>query len=154
MTPALLIEELAAEVRDALSNVQMPLEYMRPDEAADFVSVNVFCNYLPEDLFENTSYYPCVVAELVEVEDDLKTGSTIEVALSIGTFALEHDAWKDAWHLLEVIRERLLSRRVIAKKFRLVDMKWQSPTEQPREFYFLTGQLKYAAYLTQEAFVC
>jgi len=152
LTPAHLIEELAAAIREALSEVKMPLEYMK--EAADFVAVNVFCNYLPENLFENTSYYPCVVVELVGVEDDLKTDSTIEVALSIGTFALEDDGWKDAWHILELIRNRLLSRRVLAKKFRLKEMKWEAPTEQPREFYFLLGELKYAAYLTQEAFVC
>ena len=150
MTHARLIEELAAEVEDALKDAKLPVEYQKTPTPEDFVKVNVFAGYLPEDLFENSSYWPCVIIEYLETHDDLKAGSLVTLGISICTFALEADAWKDCLHLMELTRERLLTRLLLAKRFRLHDLKWSTPTEQPREFYIISGEVVYEIFLPQE----
>lgn len=151
MTYTRLITELAAEVRDALKGLKLPIEYQREREdlitdTADLVTVNVFENYLPEDLFETTSYLPFVLVEWLAAHDDFKAGSTVEIGLSIATFSFEQWAWKNAFHVMSILRERLLEKRLIAKRFRLKDMKWETPESQPREFFFLTGVLTFDIY--------
>lgn len=150
MTCATLIKELAAELRDALEHVRLPTEYMRKPAPENFVAVNVFEGYLPENLFEQTSYYPCVAIELIKVVDDLKEHSTADLGLTIGTFSLEQDAWLDAVHLMELIRQRLLTRRVIGKKFRLKELSFETPSEQPREFFFIIGAATFEIFQPQE----
>lgn len=157
MTHTRLIEELAAEVRDALKGLKLPIEYQREREdlitdTDDFVTVNVFENYLPENIFETTSYLPFVLVEWLETHDDLKAGSTADIGLSIATFSFEQYAWKNAFHIMSILRERLLEKRLIAKRFRLKDAKWQTPESQPREFFYITGILSYDIYQPIENF--
>lgn len=157
MTAAHLIESLAAELREATAQVKLPVEYHTPKEGGeptfeDCVPVNVFTQYLPQDLFENEHYYPCICAELIKISDDLKDGSSVEVALSFGVFAYEERAWRDLFHLMEVVRQRILTSRVIANRFRLTEATWQmiDPELQPLPFMFGQGIVTYQIYQPHE----
>lgn len=146
MTAARLISELAAAIKKACAGVKLPLE------AGESVEVEVLEQYLPEDLFENTAYLPFVLVEFLELTDDLKDGSTVQIGLTVGTYAPEADAWRDAFHLAEVIRQEVLTRRVIAKRFRLKSARWQTPDTQPREFFYLAAELTFDIFQPLENF--
>ena len=151
MTPTNLLKSLAAEVSDATKNLRLPIEYMDEETDEHLVKVNVFTQYIPQDLFEQTTYFPCVVIELVGVRDNLREGSTAEVALSCGVYAKEEDGWQDAFHLMELIRQRLLTKRTIAQKFRLMNELITSfPDEQPTPFFFIYLNAEYQLFLPQE----
>ncbi|MBD3878217.1 MAG: hypothetical protein SR1Q5_00825 [Quinella sp. 1Q5] len=133
-----MVSELARRIKEVAAQVRLPLE---DDE--HLVEVEVLENYLPEDLFENTSYVPFVLVEFLEVSDDLKEGSTAHIGLTIGTYSEEEDGWLRAFHLMQVIRQDLLERRVIAKRFRLESARWQAPDTQPAPFYYLVAELTF-----------
>lgn len=148
MTPTELVKTLAAEIRQAVENIQLPTEYATTPAQDNFVKVNVFEQYLPQDLFETTSYYPLVIVELVEVRDEINKESIATIGLTLGVYAKEADGWQDAFHLMEVIRQHLLTRRVIGKKFRLIDeATWSVPDAQPTPFYVVVGEVKYSVQL-------
>ena len=142
MTGAGLVKRLAAEIRAGLLGVKLPREYHGAID--NLRTVNVFEQYLPEDLFEVTDYYPLVLVELLKVVDG-KDGSETEVGLSFGVFAKEADGWLDLFHLVNVTRRLILTKRLIASRYRLVDAEWESvaTTEQPRPFLFANATLTY-----------
>ena len=151
MTPTNLLKCVAAEIVEATRELRLPTEYMRQPARENFVKVNVFLQSIPPDLFEKTTYFPCVVIELLSIRDNLKSGSVAEVALTAGVYAKEEDGWQDLFHLQQVIRQRLLTRRVIDKKFRLVDELITSyPDTQPLPFMFGYQNAQYNLYLPQE----
>lgn len=145
MTHARLVEELASEIKRTCAQVKLPLE-----ASESLVGVEVLENYLPEDLFENTSYLPFVLVEYLETVDDFKDGSTAHIGLTIGTYAANQDGWHDAFHLMEVIRQRVLELRVIAKRFRLTGARWQAPDTQPTPFYYLVAELTFDIFQAAE----
>lgn len=144
MTPARLIGDLAAEIKKATGQVNLPLE------TQGNVGVEILTQYLPEDLFEDTSYLPFVLVELISIKDEFKEGSTAQVGLTVGTFAKEADGWLDAFHLMEVVRQQLLERRVIGRRFRLRESQWEVPETQPRPFFYVNGLLTYELFQPQE----
>ena len=151
MTVTHLVTALADEIRLATANLRLPTEYHDDDEDSARQEVQVFEGYIPKDLFEQTTYYPCVVVELLELHDELQQSSTATIGLSFGVFAKKSDSWKDAFHLMEVVRQRLLSKRELAKRFRLTgDITWQTAQNQPAPFFFVYGELSYSVYLVQE----
>ncbi len=151
MTITHLVTVIADEIRAATANLRLPIEYHDDDEDAARQAIQVFEGYIPKDLFESTTYYPCVVVELIELHDMLTAHSEATVGLSFGVFAKKADAWKDAFHLMEVVRQRLLSKRELAKRFRLMgDITWQAAQQQPAPFFFVYGELTYSVYLVQE----
>lgn len=136
---------------EATATLRLPTEYAKEPAPENFVKVNVFTQSIPKDLFEQTNYFPCVVVELVSIRDGLKEGSVAEVALSCGVYAKEFDGWKDLFHLQEVIRRRLLTRRLIDKRFRLVgELITSFPETQPEPFLFSYLNATYSMYLYQE----
>ena len=159
MTTALLVESIAAEIRDATKNLRLPIEYhnevqRRAEET--WRAVNVYEQMIPNDLFQNDNYYPCVVVSWLDTRDKL-SGDRIEsvatIGLSCGVFAKEADGWKDCLHLTELIRQRLLRVRTIAQRFRLSDdITWMSAPDQPLPFFFSYAELEYGIYLPQEPF--
>lgn len=156
MTHAHLIESIAAELKDATKNVRLPTEYAENPTAENFTPINIFGVYIPEDLFQKTSFFPCIIVEFLSLDEKLSgkdAGAVARVGLSIGVFAKEADGWKDAFHLMEICRERLLSKRTIAERFRLVDeVHWETAQTQPRPFFFLYGEFLFDTYLIQEPF--
>ena len=159
MTAADLISALAAEIKAVTANLKLPVEYQDENERQEISTwqkVNVFEQYIPKDLFQETTYYPCVVVEWLETRDKLR-GTEIQslstVGLSFGVFAKEADGWKDCLHFMEVVRQRLLSVRTIANKFRLTDeMTWQTADNQPEPFFFGYAELVYQIMQPQEPF--
>ena len=147
MTPARLVTELALQIKKTCALVKLPLETEEP------VEVEVLEQWLPEDLFETTAYLPFVLAELIELVDDLKEGSTAQVGLVVGIYAREGDAWKDAFHLAEIIRQEVLTWRVIARRFRLKEARWQTPDTQPRPFFYVMSELTYEIFQPEEVAV-
>lgn len=158
MTATNLIESITAEIRDACEGVKLPVEYHNERERRmieTWRNVKIYEQNIPADLFQTENYYPCAVVELLAIHDDLKTGSTAEVGLSLGVFAKEEDAWKDGFHFAELIRERLLTRRLLAKKFRLTgEIHWETAQNQPVPFFFIYATLNYSTYLPQEELTC
>lgn len=153
MTITHLVTVVADEIRAATADLRLPIEYHDDDEDAARQPIQVFEGYIPKDLFETTTYYPCVIVELIELHDILTEHSEATVGLSFGVFAKKADAWKDAFHLMEVVRQRLLSKRELAKRFRLTgDITWQMAQQQPAPFFFVYGEIRYSVYLVQEPF--
>ena len=151
MTHIRLIRELSAELRGLLERVKLPVEYATTATPDDFIKVNVFEQFLPQDLFEETTYYPLVLVEWLSTTDDLKAESTAQVGLTIGVYAKEQDGWVDAFYLLELIRQHLLRKRLIGQRFRLTgEINWQVPNEQPAPFMFIMATLSYEIFQAQE----
>lgn len=154
MTLTNLVETIAEELRLATKNLKLPVEYH--DEKTRRLSetwrkVKVYAQYIPHDLFENDAYYPCVTVEFLELRDVLQANSIATVSLTCGVFAKEHDGWKDAFHLMETIRQRLLNKRTIAERFRLTgEIIWQTVSTQPTPFFFLYGEAQYEIFQPQE----
>lgn len=146
MNSAELVRAVATEIKKALANVKLRTEYATTPTEENFVPVNVFEQYLPQDLFETSSFWPCVIVELLEIKDDLdEEKSVATIGLTMGVFAKESDGYLDALHLMEVIRQQLLSHRILDKKFRLVDeVNWTTPESQPTPFYVILAELKYS----------
>ena len=144
MTPARLVSELATAIKKACAQVRLPLE------SEEAVAVEVFTQYLPEDLFETTRYLPFALVELLSIKDDFKEGSRAEVGLTLGIYAPDADAWLDGFHLMEVIRQEVLTWRVVARRFRLLGIQWELPETQPRPFFYATGQLTFDIFQAEE----
>ena len=156
MTTVHLITGIAASLRRATANLRLPVEYHNEAQRTSdttYKPIQIFEQFLPKDLFENTSYFPCVIVELVEVADDIKEGALATVGISIGVYAKEADAYKDAFNLLEVVRHEMLKNRVVVDSFRLVDaITWRTANNQPTPFFFIYGEATYSMYLPQEPF--
>lgn len=151
MTHIHLIQALASELKELLSRVKMPTEYAAEPTADNFIAVNIFEQYLPKNLFEETTYFPFVLVEWLETDDNLKEGATAQIGLTIGVYALEENGWIDAFYIMELVRERLLSKRLIANRFRLADeINWQVESNQPSPFFILYGTLSYEIFQPQE----
>lgn len=151
MTHINLIRALANELRGLLKRVKLPVEYATAASPDDFITVNVFEQFLPQDLFEQTTYYPLVLVEWLSTADNLKEISTAQVGLTIGVYAKEADGWIDAFYLMELVREHLLKRRLIAQRFRLTEeARWEVPSNQPAPFFFIMGTLTYEMFQPQE----
>lgn len=145
MTATDLVEAVANEIRDAVANLKLPLEHQ---STADFklVPVNVYEQFLPREAFNDDSYYPLVLVEWLGTNDEFgaTAKSTSNIGLSMGVFAAENWGWKDALHLTEVIRHRILTHRTVGKKFRLTDdAGWEVSTEQPLPFFYTYATLTY-----------
>ena len=157
MTTTLLVEALAAEIRDATALLKLPIEYHNQRQRraeSTWRQVHVYEQYIPADLFQNDTYYPCVIVEWLSTLDRLRgreNGSIATVGLSFGVFAKEADAWKDCFHLMEVVRERLLSKRTLVDRYRLEDeMTWETAANQPTPFFYGYAELQYQIYQPQE----
>ena len=145
MTATLLVEAIAAEIRAATKDLRLPIEYQDEEQrkaVGTYTPVNVFSGFIPKDLFQETTYFPCAVVEWLETRDVLCGTEIISlstVALSFGVFAKESAGWKDCLNFMDIVRRRLLSVRMIANKYRLTDeVTWQVADNQPEPFFLVT----------------
>ena len=157
MTTTKLVEALAAEIRDATKDLKLPIEYQNERQRkteSTWRKVSVYEQYLPEADFQNDTYYPLVVVEWLSTVDTVHgvtNGSRATVGLSFGVFAREGDGWKDCFHLMEIVRQRLLTKRTLAKQFRLEDeITWQTASNQPVPFFYGYAELQYQIYQPYE----
>lgn len=146
MTATELVTALAAELRVLLRDVKFPPEHQSSQDVR-LVPVNVYEGFLPKDAFNDDSYYPLVVVEWLSTADELDGSharTTMTAALSMGVFAPEAYAWKDAYHLTQVVRHHLLTHRLLAGKFRLIDSaNWEVAPDQPSPFFYTYATLTY-----------
>lgn len=157
MTTTDLVEAVANEIRDGLKGMRLPIEHHCDDGTQfDFPQpflkpVTVYEQFLPRDAFNDDTYYPLVLVEWLGTNDTLDgrdAKSIATIGLSMGTFAAETYGWKDALHLTEVIRHRLLTHRTVGKKFHLTDdAGWEVAQEQPLPFFYTYATLTYQTYL-------
>lgn len=153
MTATDLVEAVADEIRDAVKNLKLPIEHhggdgSKFDEAQPFLKpVTVYEGFLPREFFNDDSYYPLVLVEWLGTNDELNgvgAKSTSNIGLSMGVYAAESWGWKDALHLTELIRHRILTNRVVGKKFNLTDdVGWEVAPEQPLPFFYTYATLTY-----------
>lgn len=157
MTITHLVAAVADEIRDATSELRLPIEYQNERQRraeTTWRKVNVYEQYLPEADFQNDNYYPLVVVEWLHTRDKLRgadNGSIATIGLSFGVFAKEADGWKDCIHLMELVRQRLLSKRILARQFRLEEeITWETAGQQPTPFFYAYGEIQYQIYPVQE----
>lgn len=140
-----LVTAVADEVRRAVADVKLPIEH---HSAAGLVlrPVTVYEQFLPREVFNDETYYPLVMVEWLSTADEFgaTAKSTTNIGVSMGVFAAETWGWKDALHLTEVVRHRLLTHRIIGEKFRLTgDANWEVAPENPLPFFYTYGILSY-----------
>ena len=91
------------------------------------------------------------MAEFLAATDDLKKGSSAQVGITIGTFAKEQDAYLDAFFIMDALRIRFFSKRILDKRFKLIDeATWETPSNQPTPFFIVYGSLTYQTHLPQD----
>lgn len=144
-----LIEAVADEIRDAVANLKLPIEHHGSNDLT-LKPVTVYEGFLPRDAFNDDNYYPLCIVEWMSTSDELNGGnpkSTSTIGLSFGVFAAESYGWKDLTHLLTVVRHRLLTHRIVGKKFWLIgDVTWEISPEQPLPFMYAFGTLTYQTF--------
>jgi len=150
MIPVNLILALAAEVKSAVKNYKMRAEN-QPDK-----KVSVYAQHIPDDDFQNDTYYPLIILSLQNVndsEENAPEASTATVGFTFGVHGEEADAWKDLLNLMEHVRQHLLTHRTIGAAHRLVmPLKWETIERQPYPFWFGYGTVTYTVAQPQEGF--
>ncbi|MBQ4358965.1 MAG: hypothetical protein II767_01780 [Proteobacteria bacterium] len=150
MIPVNLLFALKAEVEDAVKDYKMAAENQ------DDKKVTVYAQHIPDDDFEDDTFYPLVLVSVQSGEDNQNAAniaelSTVTVGLTFGVFGEDRDAWMDLLNLMECVRQHLLKRRTINNKHRLVlPTKWETIEVQPYPFWFGYGTLKYTVAQPQE----
>ena len=132
MTPLILIETLADELRKLLQDKTAMTEYQGEK------AIQIFEHDIPRGDFENNAFYPCVIVTLKNIEDE-GDNSYATVALTIGTFSDDTgNDWRDMFNIAEKIRQFLLTHPFIGKRYRLtfpIAFEPVSPDE-PEPFVF------------------
>lgn len=138
MIPARLIEALAEEIRDATK------DYVLKAEGQQDKKVAVYCQHIPDEDFLSDTYYPLVIVSVQNVVDGDDGISTATIGLTVGVYGEDKEAWMDLLSIMERIRQRICSNRVIARKYPLeFPTKWETIENQPYPFWFGYGTLKY-----------
>ena len=150
MTPASLILALKKETETATQNYKMHTENQADKK------VSVYAQHIPNDDFEDDTFYPLILVSVQSGEDNQNAASiaelsTVTVGLTFGVYGEDRDAWMDLLNLMECVRQHLLKRRTINKHHRLVlPTKWETIEVQPYPFWFGYGTLKYTVAQPQE----
>lgn len=141
MIPERLINGLKEEISVAVKDYRMKAE----DQADK--KVTVYAQHIPNDDFEDDSYYPLVIVSLQKVEDAEPlegTGSTATVGITFGVYGEDKMAWVDLLSIMERVRQRLLVFRKIDRRFRLIlPARFETIETQPYPFWFGYGTVTY-----------
>lgn len=141
MIPERLINCLTEEIKMAVKDYRMKAEGQKDKP------VSVYAQHIPDEDFENDSYYPLVVVSLQKVDDaepDNGTGSTATVGITFGVFGEDKLAWMDLLSIMERVRQRLLVFRLLDRRFRIMlPTKWETIESQPYPFWFGYGTVVY-----------
>jgi len=137
MTPTRLLEAVAEETADAVKDYEMLAE-----EEAD-KPVTVYLQHIPDEDFEDDTYYPLVIVSLGKAEDDIK-GSLATVNFTFGVYGEDKAAWKDLLSMMERVRQRLLTKRRLSRQFRLeLPLVFETIERQPYPFWYGYASAKY-----------
>ena len=138
MIPAMLVSAVVHEVQTAAAGYKM--------RAAGQVAktVSVYPQHIPDDDFEDDSYYPLVIVSFQKAEDTVD-GSEATIGLTFGVYGEDKEAWRDMLSIMERVRQRLLIFRKLEKQFRLVlPTKFETIENQPYPYWFGYATLVYA----------
>lgn len=141
MIPERLVQCLKTEIEIAVKDYRMKAENQEDK------LVSVYAQHIPDEDFQNDSYYPLVIVSLNKVEDMESaeaSGSIATIGLTIGVYGEDKQAWIDLLSIMERIWQRLLIFRKLDNRFRLVmPAKWETIEAQPYPFWFGYGTLMY-----------
>lgn len=138
MIPARMIRALKQEIEEAVK------DYRLLAEGQEEKKVTVYAQHIPDERFVDDTYYPLVIASVQKVEDKETGDSVATVGLTIGVYGADEDAWMDLLSIMERIRQRLLEKRLIDKRYSLeLPSEWETIESQPYPFWFGYGTLKY-----------
>jgi len=139
--PERLINSLKEEIEIAVKDLRLRAENQEDKH------VSVYAQHIPDEDFQDDSYYPLVIVSLNKVEDTEPvegSGSTATIGLTIGVYGEDKQAWMDLLSIMERIRQRVLIFRKLDRRFRLVlPVKWETVEAQPYPFWFGYGTLVY-----------
>lgn len=135
MTPLELIEALAAELREASKDFR----YIA--EGQPLKPVSVYVQGVPQEEFSVDSFYPLICCELIAVNDSPECTSIASVLLTIGTYHGERrrDYWREHLNLCECVRQYLLRRRTIGKRFTLTGDLYHGLVEPQSESFMFSN---------------
>lgn len=137
MTPALLVQAIAEEITAAVKDYELKAE------GQEDKSVSVYQQHIPDEKFQDDSYYPLVIAAWQGSKDE-DEGSTATIGLTFGAYGSEPDAWMDLMSIMERVRQRLLENRLLKRRYRLaLPTKWETIEEQPYPYWFGYATLNY-----------
>ena len=137
MTPAMLVSAVVHEVQTAAAGYKM-----RAEGQAD-KTITVYPQHIPDDDFEDDSYYPLVIVSFQKAED-AADGSEATIGLTFGVYGEDKEAWRDLLSIMERVRQRLLIFRKLESRFRLVlPTKFETIEVQPYPYYFGYATLVY-----------
>lgn len=150
MIPARLVMALRAEIADAVKDYKMEAENQEDKK------VTVYAQHIPDEDFEDDTYYPLIIVSLQKVKDEEQTparpdSSTATVGLTFGVHGFGKDTWRDLLNLMEHVRQRLLRKRTIADLYRLsLPLEWEAIEAQPYPFWFGYGTATYTVAQPQD----
>lgn len=137
MTPALLVAAVAKEIAAAVEGYKLKAED-QGDKA-----VTVYQQHIPDEDFQNDSYYPLAIVSWQGSKDE-DDGSTAKIGVTFGTYGMDAPAWQDLLSIMERARQRLLIFRKLDNRFRLIlPTKWETIEAQPYPFWFGYATLTY-----------
>ena len=151
MTPVELVEQLSLLIRDSVKNYRLLSELETNPSTQRLKKVSVYEQEIPEEEFNENSYYPLVIVSLQKIQDQIEESEVkptlMIVGLTIGVYGEDKNAWKDLLNLTEAIRSCALSNKMVAKKFRLVEVVDSDFIEkQPHPFHFSYITLIYSTF--------
>ena len=151
MTPVELIEQLSLLIRDSVKNYKLLSELEIDLATQQLKKVSVYEQEIPEEEFNDDSYYPLVIVSLQKIQDQIEESEVkptlMIVGLTIGVYGEDKNAWKDLLNLTETVRCCALSNKMVAKKFRLVEVMDSDFIEkQPYPFHFSYITLIYSTF--------
>ena len=106
-------------------------------------TVSVYEQHIPDEEYEDDTYYPYVIVSCQNVEDG-PPGSTATIGLTIGVYGQDKLAWMDLLSIMERIRQRLLLLQKLDNIFRLLlPTKFETIENQPYPYWFGYATLVY-----------
>lgn len=139
MTPLNLIEVLAEDIQKEVANYKFIAQYQEDK------FVRVYAQDIPTAEFKSDTYYPFVLIQLLNVEDDV-TDSVASVLFTIGTYNGEErrDGWRDHLNLCETIRQYILKNEVVGKLYVLqLPLFWGEVEKQSEDFSYANFFVQY-----------
>lgn len=139
MTPAELLKAVGREIEIAVKdfNLEMENQGRKP--------VTVYLQHLPDEKYENEEYYPLVMPAVAKITDNQNGKSEVDISITIGTYGEDEGAWLDLLSVMERVRQRFCTHRILAHKFQLVlPNVWEPEIEQEwYPYWFGYGALKF-----------
>ena len=140
MIPVQGLEAICKEIEVAVKDYRLDVE----DKGVEGKPVTVYRQHIPDEDFEQDSFYPLVIVNVAKVTDNLDGKSIVEVNLCVGVFGEHQTAWMDLLSIMERIRQHLCVNKVIGNKYHVqMPMEWETAEKQPIPYWFGYGAVKF-----------